>query len=39
MIYISSNNGKHPVTKTFTPLHFTQLNFKVEVCSTLLVLI
>jgi hypothetical protein len=23
MIYISSNNGRHPVTKTFTPLHYT----------------
>jgi len=26
-IYISSNNVRHPVTKTFTPLHFTQLHF------------
>ena len=23
MIYISSNNGRHPVTKTFIPLHCT----------------
>jgi len=23
MIYISSSNDKHPVTKTFTPLHYT----------------
>jgi hypothetical protein len=39
MIYVSFNNDKHPVTKTFTPLHypcrpftsshlnFTQLHF------------
>ena len=28
MIYISSNNVRHPVTKTFTTsLHFTQLHF------------
>jgi hypothetical protein len=23
LIYISSNNDRHPVTKTFTPLHYT----------------
>jgi len=23
MIYISSNNGRHPITKNFTPLHPT----------------
>jgi len=23
MMYISSNNGKHPVTNTFTPLRYT----------------
>ena len=27
MIYISSNNVRHPVTKTFTPLHYTSLYF------------
>ena len=27
MIYISSNNGRHPVTTTFTPLHYTSLDF------------
>ena len=27
MIYISSNNGRHPVTKTFTPLHLHTLHF------------
>ena len=26
-IYISSNNGRHPVTKTFTTLHYTQPNY------------
>jgi hypothetical protein len=30
MIYISSNNGRHPVTKTFTILHPTKLH-----CTTL----
>jgi hypothetical protein len=25
-IYISSNNGRHLVTKTFTPLHYTSAN-------------
>jgi len=27
MIYISYNNDKHPVTKTFTPLHYTSPNY------------
>jgi len=27
MIYISSNNGRHPVTKNFTTLHPTTLHF------------
>ena len=27
MIYISSNNGKHPVTTTFSPLHYTSPNY------------
>ena len=27
MIYISSNDGRHPITKTFTPLHYTSLNY------------
>ena len=27
IIYISSNNGKHHVTKTFTPLHNTSPNY------------
>jgi len=42
MIYISSNNFKHPVTKTFTTLHYTcrhftssQLNFTQLHCTTL----
>jgi hypothetical protein len=26
MIYISSKNVRHPVTKTFTQLHFTSLH-------------
>ena len=26
MIYISSNNVRHPVTKTFTILHYTSLH-------------
>jgi len=26
MIYIPSNNDRHPVTKTFTPLHSTTLD-------------
>jgi len=25
--YISSNNGTHPVTKTFTTLHYTSPNY------------
>jgi len=27
MIYISSNNDRHPVTKTFTPLHYFSPNY------------
>jgi hypothetical protein len=27
MIYISSNNVRHPVTKTFTTLHYTCQHF------------
>jgi len=27
MIYISSNNGKQPVTKTFTTLKYASLNY------------
>jgi hypothetical protein len=27
MIYISSTNERHPVTKTFTPLHYTCRHF------------
>ena len=27
MIYISSNKGRHPVTKNFTPLHYTSPNY------------
>jgi len=27
MIYISSNNGRHPVTNIFTPLHYTSPNY------------
>ena len=27
MIYISSNNVRHPVTKTFTPLRYTSPNY------------
>ena len=26
-IYISSNNVRHPVTKTFTSLHYTSPNY------------
>jgi len=26
MICISSNNDRHPVTETFTPLHFTRIS-------------
>ena len=32
MIYISSNNGRHPVTKNFTPLHYTSLHVCMCVC-------
>jgi hypothetical protein len=27
MIYISSNNDRHPVTKTFTTLYYTSPNY------------
>jgi hypothetical protein len=27
MLYISSNNVRHPVTKTFTALHYTSPNY------------
>jgi len=27
MIYISSNNVRHPVTKTFATLHYTSPNY------------
>jgi hypothetical protein len=27
MIYISTNNGKHPVTETFTSLHYTSPSY------------
>jgi len=27
MIYISSNNYRHTVTKYFTPLHYTSANY------------
>jgi len=27
MIYISSDNGRHLVTRTFTPLRYTSLHF------------
>ena len=29
MIYISSDNGRHPVTKTFTKLHYTSLHLSI----------
>ena len=27
MIYISSTNGRHPVSKNFATLHYTALNY------------
>jgi len=27
MIYVSSNNVRHPVTKTFTTIHYTSPNY------------
>jgi len=27
MIYLASNNGKHPVTKNYTPLRYTSPNY------------
>jgi len=35
MIYISSNNIRHPVTKTFTILHPTTLHFTTPVDTSL----
>jgi len=35
MIYISSNNVRHPVTKTFTTLHYTSSNYTSLHLSTL----
>ena len=35
MIYISSNNVGHPVTKTFTTLHYTSLHFTALVNTSL----
>jgi hypothetical protein len=35
MIYISSNNVRHPVTKTFTALHPTTLHFTTIVDTSL----
>jgi len=36
MVYISSNNDRHLVPKTFTPLHYTSLNFTTLVDTSLL---
>ena len=27
MIYVSSNDDRHPITKTFTPLYYTSPNY------------
>ena len=35
MIYISSNNVRHPVTKTFTPLHYAEPNYTSLLFTTL----
>jgi len=35
MIYKSSNNGRHPVTMTFTLLHYTSPNYTSLYLSTL----
>jgi len=35
MIYISCNNGRHPVTKTFITLHYTSLHFTTLVDTSL----
>jgi len=36
MTYISSNNDRHPVSKTFTQLHYTSPNYTSLHFSTLL---
>ena len=36
MIYIYSNNDRHRVPKTFTPLHHTSLHFTTLVDTSLL---
>ena len=36
MIYTSSNNDRHPVTKTFTLLHYTTLHFSTLIDISLL---
>jgi hypothetical protein len=33
VIYISFNNGRHPVTKTFTPLQYTSPNYTLKLKS------
>jgi len=35
MIYISSNNDRHPVTKALTPLHYTSPNYTSLHCTTI----
>ena len=35
IIYISCNNGRHPVTKTFIPLLYTSLHFTTHVDTSL----
>jgi len=35
MIYLSSDHARHPVTKTFTPLHYTSLHVTTLVDTTL----
>ena len=35
MIYISSNNVRHPVTETFTTLYYTSLHFTMFVDTSL----
>jgi len=36
MVCISSKNDRHPVPKTFSPLHYTLLHFTVLVDTSLL---
>jgi len=36
MVCISFNNDRHPVPKTFTPLHYTSLYFIILVDTSLL---